>query len=65
VLVKIATFFLIGMAILALFGRLRWPGGRPRLPGRPTKAEKPAKPGRCRHCGAFRIGTGPCPCGKD
>ncbi len=25
-LVKIVTFFLIGIAVLAMFGRLRWPG---------------------------------------
>jgi len=60
VLVKIVTFFLIAMAVLALFGRLRWPGriaqrGRDALPRRPRK---------CPACGAFRIGSGPCPCGK-
>ena len=60
-LLKVVTFFLIGMAVLALFGRLRWPGGAPRIGKR---SDSPAKPGRCRACGAFRIGSGPCPCGK-
>ncbi|MBF9032788.1 hypothetical protein HKCCE2091_00910 [Rhodobacterales bacterium HKCCE2091] len=54
-MVKIATFFLIGMAVLALFGRLRIPGlgkrgGRRALP----------KPSRCRRCGRIEPGGGPC-----
>ncbi|WP_167767108.1 hypothetical protein [Jannaschia formosa] len=49
-LVKIVTLFLIGMAVLAMFGRLRMP----RLRGRAT----------CRDCGAPRVGRGPCPCRK-
>ena len=50
VLVKIVTFFLVGMAILAMFGKLRLP--KVRLP----RAE------RCGSCGAPRVGRGPCPC---
>jgi len=60
VLVKIVTLFLIGIGVLAMFGRLRLPGGARRLGDR----EKPAKPKTCPHCGAYRIGKGPCPCGK-
>ncbi|WGW04024.1 hypothetical protein [Tropicibacter oceani] len=52
-LVKAVTFFLIGMAVLAMFGKLRLPG-KARL----DKA-------RCPGCGRFRIGKGPCSCGKD
>jgi len=62
VLVKIVTFFLIGIAALALFGRLRWPGSQRRI-GR-SDPPKPPKPKKCRHCGAYIVGSGPCPCGK-
>jgi len=60
-LVKIVTFFLIGMAVLAMFGRLRFPAIRNRL-GR--RRDLPAKPGKCPACGAYKVGSGPCPCGK-
>jgi len=55
-MVKVITFFLIGMVALALFGRLRMPGGRSKAPGRLTAA-------RCKHCGKPQIGTAPCTCG--
>ena len=51
-MVKIVTFFLIGMVVLALFGRLRFPGSD-------MIASK-----KCPRCGRYRIGKGPCPCGK-
>ena len=51
VIVKIVTLFLIGMGVLAMFGKLR-------LPKRLTSAKCPA-------CGRYRIGKGPGPCGKD
>jgi len=55
-MVKIVSLFLIGMLVLALFGRLR----APRLPRLPRlRAQK------CPACGRPRIGRGPCPCGKD
>ena len=50
-LVKIVTFFLIAMAVLALFGKLRFPGQ-----ARPASA-------KCPRCGRYRIGKGPCACG--
>ena len=52
VLSKIVLFFLIGIAVLAMFGRLRFPG-QDKLATR-----------KCKSCGRFRIGKGPCPCGK-
>ncbi|MFZ7092129.1 hypothetical protein [Primorskyibacter sp. 2E233] len=52
-IVKIVFLFLIFMGVLAMFGKLRLPG-QDRL----DKA-------RCSACGRFRIGKGPCPCGKD
>ncbi|WP_188720532.1 hypothetical protein [Actibacterium pelagium] len=53
-LFKIITFFLIFMAVLAMFGRLRFPKFKKGL----------LKQGKCRHCGAPKVGKGPCPCGK-
>ncbi|MFO6465869.1 hypothetical protein [uncultured Jannaschia sp.] len=51
-IIKIVTLFLIGMGVLAMFGKLRMPGV-PKL----SRA-------RCKACGAPRAGRGPCPCGK-
>jgi len=51
-IIKIVFLFLIGMAVLAMFGRLKLPGVA-RL-----------SRGKCRHCGRHRIGKGPCACGK-
>ena len=52
VIVKIVSLFLIGMGVLAMFGKLRAP-----WQGKLSKA-------RCPNCGRYRIGKGPCPCGK-
>lgn len=51
-LFKIVALFLVVMAVLAMFGKLRLPG-KDKL----TKA-------RCGRCGRFRIGKGPCDCSK-
>ncbi|SMP20131.1 hypothetical protein SAMN06265373_103483 [Shimia sagamensis] len=53
VLVKIVTLFLVGMAVLAMFGKLRFPG------------QKQLQSKKCANCGRFKIGKGPCPCRKD
>lgn len=53
VIVKIVTLFLIGMGVLAMFGKLRLP-----WIGKLDAA-------KCPGCGRYRIGKGPCPCGKD
>lgn len=50
VILKVVSLFLIGMAVLAMFGKLRFPGQK-----RLTSA-------RCPDCGRYRIGRGPCPC---
>lgn len=58
-LVKIVTLFLVFMAVLAMFGRLRignWRIGR-RGPERVTR--------KCPACGSPVIGKGPCPCGRE
>ncbi len=52
VIFKIITFFLISMAVLAMFGKLRLPG------------QKKLQSRRCPQCGRFKIGKGPCPCRK-
>lgn len=49
---KIVLLFLAGMAVLAIFGKLRFPG-KERLSS-----------AKCAGCGRYRIGKGPCPCGK-
>jgi len=54
-LIKGMTLFLIAMAVLAIFGKLRLPGG---------KARRGAA-GRCPACGRPKIGPGPCPCGRN
>ncbi len=49
---KIVSLFLVGMAVLAMFGKLRFPG------------QKRLQSARCPKCGRFNIGKGPCACGK-
>ena len=51
-MVKVVSLFLIGMLVLAMFGRLRFPG-QARLENR-----------KCPKCGRYRIGRGPCDCDK-
>ncbi|WP_212524981.1 hypothetical protein [Actibacterium sp. MT2.3-13A] len=55
-LFKIITLFLVGMGVLAMFGKLRLPGGRRLSLNRPAK---------CPRCGRYQLGKGPCPCGKE
>lgn len=63
-LLKIVSLFLIFIAVLAMFGKLRaaarWVGLTRR-----KSVERPKKPTKCPECGAFRVGTGACPCGAD
>lgn len=47
---KIVTLFLVGMGVLAMFGKLRVPK---------IKAYETRK---CPKCGTFRIGKSPCIC---
>ncbi|GGL54049.1 hypothetical protein [Wenxinia marina] len=49
-IVKVVLLFLVFMAVLAMFGRLRLPGLPPKLGG------------KCPDCGRPRLGKGPCPC---
>ena len=56
-IIKVFTLFLIVMAALAMFGRLRI-GGRSKKPP-PSRLSV----ARCPKCGKPRIGAGPCDCG--
>lgn len=57
-ILKIVTFFLIGMAVLAMFGKLRMPKVG-KKDGTSLGAVR-----KCKHCGSYKIGKGPCPCQK-
>lgn len=51
VILKVVVLFLIGMAVLAMFGKFKLPWQK-----RLTRA-------KCPSCGRYRIGKGPCDCG--
>ncbi len=51
-IIKIVSIFLIGMGVLAMFGKLRFPG------------QKRLAAAQCQSCGKYRIGKGPCSCTK-
>ncbi len=50
VISKIVLLFLVGMGVLAMFGKLTLPG------------KKHLDAHKCTSCGRFKIGKGPCPC---
>ena len=50
---KIITLFLVGMAVLAMFGKYKFPG------------QKRLGSAKCPSCGRYRIGKGPCACKKN
>jgi len=58
-MIKAVTLFLILMIILGMFGKLRFPS-LPRL-RRKTPIMQTRK---CKACGAYNPGRGPCPCGQ-
>lgn len=49
---KIITLFLVAMMVLALVGKLRFPG------------QDKLKAMTCPKCGRYKIGKGPCACAK-
>jgi len=51
-IIKIVVLFLVGMMVLAMFGKLRFPG------------QAAIQNKKCPRCGRFRIGRGPCACEK-
>lgn len=52
-ILKIVTLFLVGMGVLAMFGKLRMPK---------IQAYESRK---CQKCGTFKIGKSPCLCEKN
>ena len=68
-ILKIVSLFLVLMAVMAIFGGMRWSWLK--LPKRRSNAEL-KKPKKCPRCGAFLVGKGgclggnaDCPFGKD
>ena len=57
VMLKIVTLFLIFMAVLAMFGRLKIP----KIMGGKTARRILPKPRRCPACGRYDVRGGPCP----
>lgn len=51
VILKVVALFLVGIAVLAMFGKLRFPG------------QSRLESAKCPGCGRYRIGKGPCSCG--
>lgn len=49
---KIVILFLVGMGVLAMFGKYKFPG------------QKRLAAMKCRKCGRYRIGKGSCSCEK-
>lgn len=60
-IVKIVALFLVVIAVLGFFGKLRVPGSRQLNQLRDKARLASAK---CRHCGRYKIGKGPCDCRK-
>jgi hypothetical protein len=55
-IIKAVMLFLIGMLVLGMFGKLRFPG-LPRGKSKRTKIESARK---CTRCDAYVIGSDPC-----
>lgn len=51
-LLKVVSLFLVGMGVLAMFGKLRYPG------------QKRIEAAKCSSCGRFKFSKGPCACEK-
>lgn len=51
-ILKAISLFLVAMMVLALFGRLRFPG------------QQKLAAMKCPRCGRYKIGSGPCTCEK-
>ncbi len=54
-IIKAVTLFLIAMLVLGMFGKLRLPRAKP-------PAGIDAKTKKCRRCGSYVLGRGPCAC---
>ncbi|MGR3661171.1 MAG: hypothetical protein ACU0CA_08290 [Paracoccaceae bacterium] len=52
-MVKVVSLFLIGILVMAMFGRLRFPG------------QKRLEAAKCQKCGRYKIGKHDCSSGGD
>jgi len=60
--IKAVSLFLIGILVLAMFGRLRV-GGKSGPTSRRRKTDtRTLEARKCPRCGSFVLGDGPCPC---
>ncbi|MGR3572034.1 hypothetical protein [Brevirhabdus sp.] len=57
-IVKIVTLFLVGIAVLAMFGKFRVPGSDA------ARRLAQRRPGKCPRCGRYKLTRGPCDCRK-
>jgi len=57
-IIKAVSLFLILMLVLAMFGRLRAPKLKNPLKRKPLETKK------CKKCGSYILGDGPCDCTK-
>ncbi len=57
--VRVVLLFLIGILVLAMFGRLKTPKINSRL-----KKPKILNSRKCPKCGSYILGEGPCACEK-
>ncbi|MFQ5438723.1 MAG: hypothetical protein ACE5DK_07830 [Paracoccaceae bacterium] len=58
-IIKAVSLFLIAMLALAMFGRLK----APRIGGKSFR-KKPLTARKCKKCGSYILGKGPCACEK-
>jgi hypothetical protein len=59
-IVKVVSLFLIGILVLAMFGKLR----APKIDN-PFKSRKPLETKKCPKCGSYILGDGPCACDRQ
>ena len=51
-IIKVIILFLIFISVMAMFGKYKFPG------------QQKLQSMKCRKCGRYRIGEGPCSCNK-
>lgn len=59
-IIKAITLFLIAIGVLAMFGKLR----APKIDN-PFKRDKTLSASKCKKCGSYILGKGPCACEKQ
>jgi len=51
-MIKVVSLFLIGILVMAMFGKLKFPG------------QKRLEAAKCEKCGRYRFGSKPCDCNR-